>query len=153
MGFHGGWNLRIGEKLMGPRIWTPAEDILGRYRTSQGTSFVESKRTGFACVPVLQFLWGQELTLITFGWIHSLRPSYVRIIDNGHSETCDAMPGRVTINLADDNKHIAKIDQEVSVSLYGDVEHGHDLRVRTAPDGWPEPVWHVDQPSPKSADE
>ena len=115
------------------RIWTPDEDVLAQYRSSQGHLYTSNRRIGFASSPVLEFLWGQVLDRVTFNWVEALRPVYVRIIEYGQGQTCDAMPWRVTINLNEDGKTIRRISQEVNVGLSGDVQHGHDLRCRTMP--------------------
>lgn len=74
---------------------------------------------GFTSLPVLPWLWGRELNNLTMAYVHSLRPSSVRI---AHSEvTTDSRCWRVTILVAPDAAGrciVQEIAQEVEIG-YG----------------------------------
>ena len=80
-------------------------------------------------MPVLEFLNGRELDIVSFNWIETLRPSFVRVIKSGSEVTCDAWHWRVTIYLRENSRTIDRIEQEVTVGL-NFVDHGADLRNR-----------------------
>lgn len=86
--------------------WTP-------YIGSCGRRYEEPKCTGMTSVDCLQFLWGRQISRLTMGYIHALRPSMIRICRG--EITCDSVPWRVTIYL-DDHDTIYKIDQEAEVA-------------------------------------
>ncbi len=79
---------------------------------------------GYTVIEVLDFLKGRELDKVSLGYIYALRPSSVRISDSGGIHM-DSMPWRVTI-YRKDNK-ITKIQQEIKVALYDDVQCGQHL--------------------------
>lgn len=83
-------------------------------------------RRGFTDVDVLAFLIGRPLDDVVFAWIHSLRPSSVRVCRGGQND--DARCWRVTIHLnADDT--VRSIHQEVEVALPEGFRFGHDMVV------------------------
>lgn len=75
------------------------------------------KAYGFRVVPVLPFLNGKELNDEAYSWIHSLRPSVIRISRGGTH--ADAYTWRVTIYLEKDSDIITRIEQEVQYALFG----------------------------------
>ncbi len=84
-------------------------------------------RISFSSIRVLEFLTGYPWDDMALGWVHGLRPSFIRVVDG--AETCDAQPWRVTVYVNDKNI-ITSIRQEVEVWLPEGVENGHDLRVK-----------------------
>ena len=99
------------------------------YRHRQGKKFEGTGRQSFCVVEMLPFLKGLPLNDLTWNWITALRPSWVRVSDDGEV-TCDAQNWRVTVYLNGKTKLIDKIEQEVSVGCVG-VHHGHDLSLKT----------------------
>lgn len=85
------------------------------YIDRQGNTYQpESECFGYTCIKVLQFLYGKKWDDVSLAFVHSLRPSYIRVIEN--SETSDSKTWRVTVRLNDD-KTIREIEQEVEVWL------------------------------------
>lgn len=84
-----------------------------KYRDTQGKVYAKPTTHGWTSVDVLQQLWGLPLTDLIMAFVHSLRPSCVRITTG--EETCDSWPWRVTITV-DDKDIVQKIDQEVEVA-------------------------------------
>lgn len=80
-------------------------------------------RTGFLGLPVLQFLWGQPWDQLAQNFVHSLRPSHVRVSDG--DVKCDSQSWRVTVYVREGM--IVSMEQEVEVGLDGGFEHGHGL--------------------------
>ena len=81
----------------------------------QGKEYDDKKLNiiGFNVIPVLTFLEGLPWDDYTLGWVHSLRPSCIRV-SNG-CVTCDCWTWRVTVYVNEDNT-IRKIEQEVQVA-------------------------------------
>ena len=73
--------------------------------------------TGFMVMPVLELLNGQPWNNLALNYIYTLNPTFIRAT-NGPMH-CDAVPGRVTVILKEDNKTIDYVEQEVSPSLIG----------------------------------
>ncbi len=93
----------------------------------QGQSFVPWDARGFLSVEVLQILKGKIWDVVALGYVHSLRPSILRVVRGGIQ--LDARPWRVTVWLDEDDKTIRKIEQEVEVGLPPGVPHGDGLRM------------------------
>lgn len=113
------------------RINDPARgqetDDADEYRVYHHKSFVANdERSGFK-LPVLEFLWGQPWNNLALNYVSSLRPSCMRVANEG--ATADSHAWRVTIWLEDDNKTIKRIDQEVEVDCRG-ARNGHDLSLQ-----------------------
>lgn len=83
-----------------------------------------TQRYGWQTVPVFGWLWGEPYNEVARGFIHSLRPSSVRLARS--SITCDSQIWRVTVWL-DENDLIKRIEQEVEVELPLGIENGHEL--------------------------
>ena len=103
-----------------------SELSLMKYRDGQGVQYTEPDHIGGMSIQVLPFLYGVELNDMVFGYIHALRPSYVRVVESGQSVTADSIPWRVTIVINSDHT-IMEITQEVDVGLYGGTKSGYDL--------------------------
>lgn len=90
----------------------------------QGSPFVPFARRGFTSLEVLPFLKGKPWDDVALGFVHSLRPSHIRVTDGGIQ--LDAQTWRVTVTVSKKNK-IEKIEQEVEVGLPVKVVHGSAL--------------------------
>lgn len=97
---------------------------LSSYVSALGKAYVPPARIGYTAIKVLPQLWGRPLDVIAMGYIHALRPSYIRAVTG--EETTDAICWRVTIYV--EHEVIAKITQEVEVGLPDDFENGWMLR-------------------------
>lgn len=85
--------------------------------------------SGFAFLPVLDYLVGQPWSLMALNLVASLRPSAVRVV-KASTVTLDARGWRVTVMLEEDDRTIRSIHQEVSVGLVGTDGQGIDAAVR-----------------------
>jgi hypothetical protein len=82
-------------------------------------------RYGCLCLPVLHFLWGQPWNGLAKCFVHSLRPSAVRI---AHDEVkTDSQPWRVTVWL-DGYGKVDRVEQECEVGLLARHQHGLALK-------------------------
>ena len=117
---------RVYENSNNPR--ESEDDLLDpeKYRTNHVKSYVKPIHMGFSDVPVLEFLKGRKWDKIALAYVHSLRPSGIRVITNWM--TADAYSWRVTV-VVDSDDIIQKISQEVEVGLPDGVNHGHGLSV------------------------
>lgn len=121
-----------------------ASDYLGRpvsFRT--GRAFEPFPRRGFICLDVLPELTGKPWDDYALGAVHSLRPSWIRIIPVSGGIQLDSQEWRVTVWLNEDGT-IASMEQEVVVGLPDDCKHGGDLNDRL----FPEPP-EKDEPNPE----
>ncbi len=87
------------------------------YFSAHLVPYEQPQRIGFCCLPVLPFLIGHGWDQLALDFVHSLKPSYIRVTRD--YETLDAVLGRVTIHV-DDLATIKSIEQEVEVGLDGD---------------------------------
>lgn len=105
-------------------------DVLGgteeadKYRTHHVVSYKNPERLGWTVLEVLRELWGRPWDQYALNLVHSLRPTGIRVTNSGM--TLDAQTWRVTVYLEEDDRTIAKIDQEVEVGCLG-AKHGHGL--------------------------
>jgi hypothetical protein len=97
-----------------------------KYRSNDYVHYVKPDQHGFACIDVLQQLWGRPWDQYALNMVHSVRPSGIRVVGSREGLTLAAITWRVTVHLEDDNRTIHKIDQEVEVALVG-AKHGHGL--------------------------
>jgi len=66
-----------------------------------------AKRTGFDLAPVLRDLWGKTWDdEVMWGYLHSLRPSSIEIVQQGAVTTCDWRDWRVRVFLGDESKRL-----------------------------------------------
>ena len=86
----------------------------------------EFDRIGYATLEVLPFLKGRKYDDVARAFIHSLRPSYVRVVRHGECETLDSIRWRVTVRLGEDDT-VKGVRQGVEVALPDEVKHGADL--------------------------
>ena len=117
---------RVYENSKGSR--DHGDDLLDpeQYKTKCIKPYVKPSHIGFSDTPVLEFLKGRKWDKIALGYVHSLRPSGIRVIMNWM--TADAHSWRVTV-VVDSDDIIQKISQEVEVGLPDGVKHGHGLSV------------------------
>ena len=76
-------------------------------------------------IDVLPQLWGMPWNNLALNYIHTLRPSFIRV-SMGMWQS-DAVPWRVSVCLEKDNKTIKKITQEVVIGGYGQINATPDL--------------------------
>ena len=82
------------------------------YYHSHGIAYESPPNIGWDCIPVLEFLWGRKWDEISLAYVHSLRPSSIRVT-TGEVKT-DSSRWRVTIYV-DDADIITKISQECEI--------------------------------------
>ncbi len=86
-------------------------------------------KTSNLCLRVLPQLYGRPWDERAMNLVDALRPSRVRV-SKGELKT-NAITWRVTVMLDSEGHGVIKwIEQEVTVGLRGDFEHGHDYDVR-----------------------
>ena len=84
------------------------------YHHRQGVSYERPPGRGFDTLAVLQFLRGKKWDALALAYVHSLRPSSIRVSKG--EMTLDGMLWRVTVRVSDDDE-ILNITQEVEVGL------------------------------------
>ena len=94
----------------------------------QGVNFEPFENIGFSCLPVLPALVGKKWDCIALAFVHSLRPSAIRVIVYDGCGTLDAWDWRVTVYLNVDMT-IRRIEQEVEVGLPDGITNGHSLSI------------------------
>jgi hypothetical protein len=111
-----------------PEGWTPPPKPLPpeTFHGLGGKDFIPFTRRGYTCIKVLPFLNGKSWNWVAMGYVHSLRPSRLRVTkDSIHLDSCT---WRVTVWLEEDNHTIREIEQEVEVGLPEGVPHGAGLQ-------------------------
>lgn len=83
-------------------------------------------RYGYTNIQVLPELTGKPWCAITQSYMHGLRPSNVRVVQQHGEIKSNAILWRVTVYLTD-NERIERIEQEVEVELPDSVENGYRL--------------------------
>lgn len=96
------------------------------YYSSHMVPFEKFNNIGYTAIEVLEFLGGLPWDDIALGFVHSLRPSSIRVVHVGECIKCDARVWRVTVYV-DINNRIQSIEQEVEVGLPEGIEHGDTL--------------------------
>lgn len=94
------------------------------YRGRHLVEYQEPDDTTHLDFEVLPFLKGRPWDQFSLNYVHSLRPSCIRVSKDGL--TLDACPWRVTVTLEEDDRTIHQITQEVEVGCIG-AQHGHGL--------------------------
>lgn len=112
-------------------------EVADRYRSNHVVAYEEPDSTSSLCLDVLPDLWGEPWDQCALNFVHSLRPSGIRV-NVGGGGTLDSQTWRVTVALEKDNRTIRSITQEVAVGCTG-CKHGHGLRRYTIGES-PEPV-------------
>lgn len=80
------------------------------------------------CVDVLHPIWGKPWNNLALAYVHTLRPSSIRVVSNG-CITTDFYSWRVTVYLEADGRTIQKVEQEVEVCGIG-INTGSDFRYK-----------------------
>jgi hypothetical protein len=94
------------------------------YHSRHAVPYKEPEGISYTSLEVLDFLKGLPWDNLALGYVHSLRPSCIRVT-RGEC-TLDARTWRVTV-VVDENDIIQEITHEVAVGLYG-WQHGAALR-------------------------
>jgi hypothetical protein len=112
------------------------------YYSTHMVKYDEPTCTGSLSIKVLEFLKGKPWNDVALGFVHSLRPTSIRVTDG--TIKLDARPWRVTVTV-DEKDIIQEITQEVVVGLPDKVAHGSALRdaLKYGTDS-PECQWHND---------
>ncbi len=92
---------------------------------TQGKRYESPSRIGYSYIDILSFLIGKPWNEIALGYVHAVRPSYIRVIKG--EETTDSQVWRVSVYV-DHNNIIEKIKQEVEVALPNGICSGCELR-------------------------
>jgi len=108
-----------------------------RYLGNHGTKYKEPPSWGWITLPQLPFLKGKPWDQCALNYVHSLRPSSIRVVKPRQGVTADSSVWRVTVYLEDDERTIKSTSQEVSVGGVG-CHGGEGLRRYFAGDT-PEP--------------
>lgn len=104
-----------------------ATEAADKYRTHHVVHYEDPDEISYDSIEVLGFLVGRPWDQFALNYVHSVRPSGIRVIRPMGTETCDAQTWRVTVYLADDDRTTREIRQEVGVGCVG-AKHGHGLR-------------------------
>lgn len=116
------------------------------YRTHHVVEYAQPNSRGFTSIKVLPFLNGKKWDETALAYVHSLRPSGVRVTTG--ICTLDSRIWRVTVILQDDNITIKEISQEVEVGLPEGIKHAHHLQTALLYGiGSEEELWFRDDPN------
>lgn len=137
-----------GKLLWKPKPPTGPDPIKPeQYLGSWGTPYNKdgARGCGYLCLPVLQDLWGRKLDEVVMAYVHSLRPSVVRITDAGIKLDCRLWRVTIWVEKVKRSRFVRRIEQEVEVLLPQGVAHGDALRLaRRFGINSPEVKWHLD---------
>lgn len=86
-----------------------------KYFSASGDDYPGCNKASYRTIKILEFLNGSELSDDTINWIHSARPSKIRILPFLSQYTTNSVHWRVSVHLTIDNK-IAFIEQEVEIA-------------------------------------
>jgi hypothetical protein len=93
------------------------------YHSTHAVVYEPPGRRGWTSIDVLPFLIGRKWDERALGFVHALRPTYIRVTQG--EETTDARTWRVTVTV-DENDVIQEMRQEVEVGLAEDWQNGYD---------------------------
>jgi hypothetical protein len=93
------------------------------YRSSHAVPYERPSRIGFTAIDVLPFLVGRKWDEHALAFVHTLRPSSIRVTDG--EEKSDTYRWRVTVHI-DKDETIQSIVQEVEVGLVPEWQYGAD---------------------------
>lgn len=96
------------------------------YNGMSGAEYEKPEEIGRTSINVLQNIWGKPWDEIALGYVHSLRPSTIRV--SSGVVHLDSRLWRVTI-IVNEGNFIHSIEQEVEVGLPEGIPHGHALRI------------------------
>lgn len=101
-------------------------DYIGKpVNARQGQPFVPFDDRGYTVIEVLPQLNGKPWDEVALGYVHALRPSQLRVVQD--SAQLDSENWRVTVWLESDGLTIHCIEQEVEVGLPQGCPHGAGL--------------------------
>lgn len=112
------------------------------YFTTSASDFVSFDEAVFLSVEVLPILIGHKWDDIALGYVHSLRPSSIRVSTG--SITLDSRPWRVTVIVDGDNR-IQNISQEVTAGAPESIRCGEHMHTAL--------VYGIDSPQSKWYDD
>lgn len=96
------------------------------YTSPHAVSYEQPPRYSFTELTVLPFLVGRPWDEVALSFVHSLRPSSIRVTTG--CVTSDSRPWRVTVFVSDKNI-IRQVTQECEVGVYDPITDGHHLNV------------------------
>ena len=97
------------------------------YYSTHMVLYEEPSEYSYLCLDVLPFLKGMLWDDLALAYVHSLRPSSIRVTDG--CIKCDSRVWRVTV-FVDENNIITNIEQEVKVGLLNGIHpSGHALEL------------------------
>jgi hypothetical protein len=96
------------------------------YRSNHGVEYQKPTNRAWTSIKVLQFLYGRQCNDLILSYIHALRPSAIRVVNQNECITCDAITWRVTVFVDSKNK-VKSIEQEVEVASCEPFENGYQL--------------------------
>lgn len=103
------------------------DDYRGRPEGMDGRPFKEWSAQGYTTIQPLPFLHGRPWGDVALGYVHALRPTRLRVVQD--VAQLDAQTWRVTVWLMPDGVTIKRIVQEVAVGLPDGISSGHDLEL------------------------
>ena len=103
-----------------------SEKYIGKTGARQGAKFENFDHIGYTTIKVLPKLHGKVWDDVALGYLHSLRPSHIRVIKPHEGVQLDAQSWRVNVYI-DDNNIITGVDQEVEVGLPDGVANGEAM--------------------------
>lgn len=96
------------------------------YNGMSGVKYEQPEAIGYTSIEVLKHIWGKPWDEIALAYVHSLRPSTIRVSSGVvHS---DARVWRVTV-IVNEKDFIHSITQEVEVGLPEGIPHGYALKI------------------------
>lgn len=115
------WDISINQAhITGEETMRPE-----KYFSTHMVDYEEPEQQGSLCLDVLPFLVGHKWDVVALGYVHSLRPSCVRVT-KGAIKT-DSREWRVTVYV-DKKNVITNIEQEVAVGLPAQCANGEALQ-------------------------
>lgn len=93
----------------------------------QGREFIPFRFRSTVTLEPLPWLHGRKWDELALAYLHSLRPSWVRVIPAGQRPHQDPHLWRVTVFLDNDGASIRAIEQEVDVGLPDGIDNGDEL--------------------------
>ena len=116
----------ISHKMKFPEPKVPREVLKAKdYYSHHRVEYDKPNVIGFLSLDVLPYLIGHKWDEVALGYVHSLRPSCIRVGDGMF--TCDGILHRVSITV-DENEVITRLTQEVEVGLPKGIYSGKQMR-------------------------
>lgn len=110
-----------------PKGWQSKEKKPEDYYSTHLVEYGKPDCTGYLSIDVLPFLKGKPWDSVALAYVHSLRPSSIRVTTG--LIKLDARSWRVTIYVEEDNITIRNIEQEVEVGLPAPLSSGAHLQM------------------------